>query len=89
MNVSVPDDDPIPRQKLLELVPRRSLLKALTLLLMLGAIVYFQRHAGRVAEHLGKTMAPLLGGNSASSGPTSRPASPPPHPATPARPSPP
>jgi hypothetical protein len=83
--VSAPDDDPIPRQKLLELLPRRSLLKALTLLLMLGAIVYFQRHAGRVAEHVNKTMGPLLGSNSASSVPP-RPATPPSQPANPPRP---
>lgn len=80
--MSAPDDDPIPRQKLLELLPRRSLLKALTLLLMLGAIVYFQRHAGRVAEHVSKTMGPLLGGNPASSAPAPRPA-PPAKPTTP------
>ena len=84
--MSAPDDDPIPRQRLLELLPRRSLLKALTLLLMLGAIVYFQRHADRVAEHLGKTMAPLMGGNSASTVPPSRAATAPSNPATPARP---
>jgi hypothetical protein len=84
--VSAPDDDPIPRQKLLELLPRRSLLKALTLLLMLGAIVYFQRHAGRVAEHVNKTMGPLLGSNSASSISPSRSAAPPSQPATPPRP---
>ena len=84
--MAAPEDDPIPRQSLLELLPRRSLVKALTLLLMLGAIVYFQHHAGRVAEHLNRTMGPLLGGNSASSAPRSaaptrpQPAQPPVHP---------
>jgi hypothetical protein len=73
--VSDRQDDPIPRQKLLELVPRRSLVKAVTLLLMLGAIVYFQQHAGRVAEHVNRTLGPLMG-NPASTTPAPRPATP-------------
>ena len=81
--MAAPEDDPIPRQRLLELLPRRSLLKAVTLLLMLGAIIYFQRHAGRMAEQLSKTMGPLLGGNSASTAPASPPSPSPP--ATPAK----
>ena len=81
--MAAPEDDPIPHQRLLELLPRRSLLKALMLLLMLGAIIYFQRHAGRMAEHLSKTMGPLLGGNSASTAPASPPSPSPP--ATPAK----
>jgi hypothetical protein len=62
--VTAPDEDQIPRQSLRELLqhlPRRSLMKALVLLLMLGAIVYFQRHADGVAEQVNRTLGPVLG----------------------------
>jgi hypothetical protein len=57
--VTAPDrDDPIPRQSLLAFVPRRSLVKVVFLLLLLGTIVFFQRRADRLAQFMTNTLAP-------------------------------
>ena len=48
-----PDSDQIPRQSWLALLPRRSLWKALAMLLMLLVIVLLQRRTDLLVRHLG------------------------------------
>ena len=54
-------DDEIPRQSVWALIPRRSLVKVVLLLALLVTIIFFQRHADRMATFLNRSFAPLTG----------------------------
>jgi hypothetical protein len=57
--VTAPDqDDPIPHQRLLALIPKRSLVKVVFLLLLLATIVFFQRRADLLAQFMTNALAP-------------------------------
>jgi hypothetical protein len=65
MPASADVDAPIPRQSWLALIPRRSLWKALAMVLLLVLILFLQRRAGVVVRHMGQ-LAPVAGGQSPS-----------------------
>lgn len=56
-----PSDDPdapLPRQKFLQMLPRRSLYKIAALLALLAAVIYFQRRAERVVRQMTNVISP-------------------------------
>ncbi len=46
------DDDELPTKRLWDMVPKRNLLRAITMLFVLVAIVFMQRESGKIVEAL-------------------------------------
>lgn len=53
--------DELPRQRLFDLLPRRSLVRITVLLAMLAGVVILQRRAGAMAGCMGDAMIPSRG----------------------------